>query len=249
MGLLLDDDEDCTHPLKMTRVEPTVPNTNAAHTTTTTTTIPTNTTITTTATTPNSNSNNNILRGNQTTAPLEVRRRGGNGIEKMAAFAFGATNTVVKIANTPPSQQQKQQQEEENSAVNTKCTKSLESFSPSQKQNTEPSTVAKTVFCSSQTFSEITETTPSTQNTSRQTELTIPLSLGSINSSQGSSAVPSANSVSRQLFNEGVHTKSQASTLSTSSSSRTSNETVPKPRGQMKLSDFFTKMACTKKRE
>ncbi|KAH9578990.1 hypothetical protein LSM04_009273 [Trypanosoma melophagium] len=241
MGLLLDDEEDYTHPLKTKRVE---------SATSANTAITVNTTTTTTTT----HNNNNRVGEDHTTAPLEVRRRGGNGIEKMAAFAFGAANTIVKVASIPPTSQQLKQ-EQEQSAVKTTSAKSLDSFSPSQKQNTEPSTVAKTMFSSSQTFSEATETTPNTQNNPQQTELTIPLSLNSNISSQGNaaltagSAIPSANSVSRQLFTEGVNTKKEASTVSNTSSSRAITETVSKPKGQMKLSDFFTKMACTRKRE
>ncbi|KEG15391.1 hypothetical protein DQ04_00091250 [Trypanosoma grayi] len=224
MGLLLDDEEDYMRPLKSTRIEGhSTPAVQAAA-------------ASEVAAGPNSNNHdNNDTSKSEKRSSLEIPLCGGNGLAKMDVFAFGVGRAMVKVIDTPSARGQRR------SSILT----SQESPRSSGRRSSQPPTVAKTIFNPSQVLSETTETTASRETSSRPVDLSLASSSAAVEPSTSSSL--STNSVSRQLFGEGGATNAGAT--SAVAPAVEGSEALPKPKGQMKLSDFFTKMACTRKKE
>ncbi|EKF33253.1 hypothetical protein MOQ_002886 [Trypanosoma cruzi marinkellei] len=235
MGLLLDD-EDYTPPLKANRVE--------SHT-------PTNTKTTTTkkvagkgekrdATLPEREkkhvSGSHANNSGDFSAKVGIRLRGGNGIEKMDAFAFGLGRSPVTFADASPLRMRER----------SSATVSQGSHNLSDTQRDPPATVAKCVMASSQDVLNVAEITPNASLNSTTTQMTSSTPFDTSDGTIGSAA--SGNPVSRSLFSDGAAINPDI-TLSAVQTGVEGNEAAPKPKVQMKLSDFFTRMACTKKSE
>ncbi|RNF06232.1 hypothetical protein TraAM80_04055 [Trypanosoma rangeli] len=223
MGLLLDD-EDYVPPRKATRVE--------HHTQTATARDREETEVTQQESEEGHISSRGINTIGEFSAPLEIPLRGGNGMEKMAAFAFGAERASVKLVDASPRQLRGR----------SGFTPSQVSLNFSDGQNNSPKTVAKCVVDVSQ---DICSTPEDMRNTSSST----PMTQGAYSTSFGTLGGPPrsavlASPVSRTLFADVVKNTDTPPAVTTGAKN---GEAAPKPRVQMKLSDFFTKMACTKK--
>ncbi|ESL08512.1 hypothetical protein TRSC58_03785 [Trypanosoma rangeli SC58] len=223
MGLLLDD-EDYVPPRKAIRVE--------HHTLTATARDGEEINVTQRESEESHNSGRGINTSGEFSTPLEIPLRGGNGMEKMAAFAFGAERASVKLVDASPRQ-----------------LRGRSGFTPSQVspkfldgQNNSPKTVAKCVVAVSQDISGTPEDMPNTSSSMPMTQEAHSTPSGTLSGSPRSAVL--ASPVSRTLFADVVKNIDTPPAVATGAKG---DETAPKPRVQMKLSDFFAKMACTKK--
>ncbi|EAN88884.1 hypothetical protein, conserved [Trypanosoma cruzi] len=167
-------------------------------------------------------------------AKIGIRLRGGNGIEKMDAFAFGLGRSPVTFADASPLRVR----------GGSSTTVSQGSLNFSDTQRDPPPTVAKCVMASSQDVLNTAEITPNASSNSTTTQMTSSTPFDTSDGTTGSAA--SGNPVSRSLFSDGAAINPDI-TLSAVQTGVEGNEAAPKPKVQMKLSDFFNRMACTKK--
>ncbi|RNF19085.1 uncharacterized protein Tco025E_04249 [Trypanosoma conorhini] len=223
MGLLLDD-EDFAPPRKVTRVERHVLTPAAGDGK------EMNATLQERAEEHNSGSSTNHSGG--FSAPLEIPLRGGDGMEKMAAFAFGAERASVKLVDASPPRLR------ERPGV----TASQGSLNSSERQRDSPQTVAKCVMAASQSIYVSPDTLPNTSSGSPMTQGAHSSPSCTPDNAPRSPAVVSH--VSRTLF---VGAAKNLDTPPAATAGAKGTEAAPRPRVQMKLSDFFTKMACAKK--
>ncbi|EKG04784.1 hypothetical protein TCSYLVIO_004140 [Trypanosoma cruzi] len=231
MGLLLED-EDYTPPLKANRVE--------SHTPTTTTAKVTRKgekrDVSLSEREKKHVSGSYTKNSGDLSAKIGIRLRGGNGIEKMDAFAFGLGRSPVTFADASPLRVRGR----------SSTTVSQGSLNFSETQRDPPPTVAKCVMASSQDVLNTAETTPNASSNSTMTQMTSSTPFDTSDCTTGSAA--SGNPVSRSLFSDGAAINPDIA-LSAVQTGAEGNEAPPKPKVQMKLSDFFNRMACTKKSE
>ncbi|EAN80429.1 uncharacterized protein TEOVI_000858400 [Trypanosoma equiperdum] len=222
MSLLLDDDDEYNPPTKVMRTEPVMADSMLHNG------VPVERT-------------NVIAEGNSSAAELNIARRGGDGVEKMAAFAFAAgvvkVNLVDRLDHPSPSGA---------TTTTTTATTSQEQTPSTCFRGNNPPTVPKVVKG---------DVSPSSQHGS--SALLSPFS-GSPdhpsstdimeNNNDSTSAVPTV----CELFPQGDAIKSGISgvgnTTPTGKSPLRAQGGIPTPpKSQMKLSDFFAKMACVRK--